>query len=235
MTWGPGHPNSARRVQILGARDFLVVTGSPDERIAAIAQRQRGRVARRQLLAAGVTTEMVRHRLRTGHLIRIYRGVYAVGHLARIELARETASLLVCRDGALLSHHSAAALWRIRPSTADAEPVEVLVLGSESARQPGILCHRTRTLHPRDVRIRQGLPVTSPARTLLDITPDLSTRELEWTLDEALTSRIMSNSQLGELLARNQTRRGTPSSTRCSNTEPPRPELVPNSRSCSWR
>jgi very-short-patch-repair endonuclease len=52
---------------------------------------------------------------------------------------------------------------------------------------PGVHIHRTRQLLPRDVRIRERLPVTSPARTLLDRAGTLTTRELERELDEALT------------------------------------------------
>ncbi len=185
---------------MLGARDFLVVRGSPDERIAAIARRQRGRVARRQLRAAGVSEWAVRRRVDSGRLIRRRAGVYAVGHLAPMELAAETEAVLACRPGALLSHHSAVALWAMRPR--QSEIVHALVVGSEGPRQAGIRCHRTRHLDPKDIRIHNALPVTSPARTLLDIAPDLTTHELEWALDEALTSRVMTRAQVAELLRR---------------------------------
>jgi very-short-patch-repair endonuclease len=69
-------------------------------------------------------------------------------------------------------------------------------------RKPGIRCHRTTELDRKDTRLRQGLPVTSPARTLLDIAPTRSVNQLGWAVDEALTSGIMRTSQLDELLRR---------------------------------
>src|SRR5437588_12769052 len=73
---------SARKVRVLGARDLLVVRGTADQRIAAIAGRQRGRVARRQLLAAGLTDPAIRRRIASGRLIRRRAGVYGVGYVA---------------------------------------------------------------------------------------------------------------------------------------------------------
>src|SRR4051812_9951706 len=75
---------------------------------------QHGVVTRRQLLAAGLSSQAVRHRLATGRLHPLRRGVYAVG---RPQVAREGAWLaatLGCGPRAALSHSSAAALWGIR-------------------------------------------------------------------------------------------------------------------------
>ena len=63
-----------------------------------------------QLIAAGIPRDAIRRRVSAGYLLRLHRGVYAVGHRSDIALGPETAALLACRDGALLSHHSAAAL-----------------------------------------------------------------------------------------------------------------------------
>lgn len=63
---------------------------------------------------------------RNGYLHRRYRGVYAVGHVAAIELGGEAAALLACGAGALLSHRTGAALWGLSSRSAD-DPVDVTV------------------------------------------------------------------------------------------------------------
>jgi very-short-patch-repair endonuclease len=76
---------------------------------------------------------------------------------------------------------------------------------------PGIKAHRTRQLVDRDIRVCEGLPVTSPARTLLDAAEYLTTRELERELDEALTVlRIVRVPELEDVLDRAHGRRGAP-------------------------
>src|SRR2546423_4231460 len=125
---------TTHRVKVLGMRSLLSVSGTRDQRIAAIAQTQRGRVSRRQLLAAGITDSQMHRMLRIGWLHRLHYGVYAVGHLAPIELGRETAALLACNEGAVLSHRSAGQIWRL-VAIADHAPVDVTVLGTVQHRQ----------------------------------------------------------------------------------------------------
>jgi hypothetical protein len=85
------------------------VGGLPDERIAALGRLQWGRVSRRQLLVAGLSSGMVSVRVARGQLLPRHRGVYAVGHLAGVEHGREAAALLAGGSLAVLSHRSAAA------------------------------------------------------------------------------------------------------------------------------
>ncbi len=146
--------------------------------------------------------------LRQAYVHRLHAGVYAVGHLAPVPLGRETAALLACNETAVLSHSSAAALWGIRPDPPESAPIEVTLRRGGVKNRRGIRAHSSRSMHRREIRLRHGLPVTSPARTLLDIAPDLSRRELERALDEALATHIMTKSQLTEVLERSQGRRG---------------------------
>ncbi len=192
---------------MLGAREFLSVGGKRDRKIVAIADAQRGRVARRQLLAAGITKSQITHMISTGWLRPLHRGVYAVGHLAPIELGRETAALLAIGDGAVLSHLTAAAIWNLRPVPSD-HPIEVTVPRSATGRRVGIVIHSSRDLTSRDVRIRCDLPVTSAARALLDIAPLLTHRELERALDEGLIQRVVRRQELYDLVARAKGRPG---------------------------
>lgn len=200
--------NRPHRVGILGRRALLLVTGTPDERIGAIAAAQRGRVARRQLLSAGISQSMISNRLSHGWLHQLYSGVYAVGHLAPVELGAETAALLAVGDHAVLSHDTAAALWHVRPQVR-AAPIHISVPStSGSSRRPGIRTHRTSTLLPRDIRIRDGLPVTSAARTLLDIAGGITLRELELALDEGLRSGVVTRAEIRDVLTRVPNRPG---------------------------
>jgi very-short-patch-repair endonuclease len=187
------------RVRVLGQRDILLVAGCAGERLAAIAGLQRGRVSRRQLLAVGMTKATIETMLRHGRLYRLHRGVYAVGHLAPIELGRETAALLAMAGDAVLSHGTAAAIWNLRPPGPE---IEVTVVGSVARKRPGIGVHRTTRLHPSERRLHKDLPLTSPARTLLDLAPHVTARELERALDEGLTRRIVRLSQLSDVLSR---------------------------------
>src|SRR4051794_4476866 len=95
---------------------FLVViatTKLQSREIWALVKRQHGVIARWQLLAFGMSDAAVRHRLATGRLHQLYRGVYAVGRRDVSRLGRWMAGILAAGEGAVLSHRSAAALWGI--------------------------------------------------------------------------------------------------------------------------
>jgi very-short-patch-repair endonuclease len=93
------------------------------------------------------------------------------------------AAVLACGPGAALSHTSAAALWNLRPSAAEWIDVAVPRTGRRS-RHP-IRIHRPRTLDRVDVTTHDGIPVTTPARTILDLAADLQRAHLERLLDQS--------------------------------------------------
>ena len=156
-----------------------------DSVLAALAGRQHGVVATRQLLALGVSEDAVRYRARTGHLHRIRRGVYAVGHR---ELSREgvwLAAVLACAPGAVLSHQTAAVLWGIGGG---APRIHITAPGGRS--RGGIRLHRA-ALHPEDTAVHRSIPVTSVARTIVDLAAaaqdeDRLTRTIEAAVREQL-------------------------------------------------
>jgi very-short-patch-repair endonuclease len=138
-------------------------------------------------------------------------GVFAVGHLAPIELGDETAALLAVHEGAALSDQTAGRLWGITRSHPDDDDlIHVLVPGGSGRGPAGVEVHRSRLFTPRDVRIREGLPVTSPAWTLLDIAATADERRLELAFDQAMVSGIVRHGEIRELLARVRGRRGRP-------------------------
>jgi very-short-patch-repair endonuclease len=195
----------AARVRLLGSRNAMIVSGTVDQRVATIARQQRGRASRVQLRAIGLSDGAIQRRVRRGALLREHPSVYIVGHAAPVPLGRETGALLWAPDGAVLSHNTAAALWAIG---ADDRHIHVLVPGGWIRRRPGVTVHRTNLLDAQDVRVREGLPVTSPARTLLDRAGETSLRRLELMFTEAVTQHLVSPADLEDVIARGRGRKG---------------------------
>lgn len=159
---------------------------TPDLRAAGIAARQHGVVSRRQLLDAGFVARSIAHRVEAGRLIRLHRGVYAVGHRPPSPHARAMAAVLACGPGAVLSHRAAAALWGLGRWQ---RPIEVTARNAR--RHEGVLVHRSRTLTPADVTRHYGIPVTSPARTLRDLARVLGPPSLTRAVNEARLRRLV--------------------------------------------
>jgi very-short-patch-repair endonuclease len=145
--------------------------------VAEIAARQHGVISVRQLRTAGLDKSAVTRRVRAGRLHRLHRGVYAVGHPGISREGRWMAAVLASGEGAVLSHRSAAAHWALLPSASG--PVDVTVPSQVGrARRNGICLHRCVSLNGRGITRRDGIPVTTPARTLADLRGFVS--EWEW-------------------------------------------------------
>jgi very-short-patch-repair endonuclease len=187
----------------------LVVSGTRDQRIAEIASRQRGRLSRRQLLEAGLSSQAIRGAVARGQLIRLYGGVYAAGHLAEIEWAAETAALLTARRGAALSHRAAGELWGLTPRRR-ADAIDLTSAGNSSSSRTGIQMHRSRLLTSADLRVHKGLPVVSPAWALMDLAELLPDRRFELAFDRALVDRLVRPREIEQLLHRTHSRPGRP-------------------------
>jgi very-short-patch-repair endonuclease len=187
---------------VLGQRAKLRVSGSRDARVAAIAALQRGRVARRQLLAGGLSGGQVRGLVGGDRLFREHAGVYAVGHPGPVPLGAETAALLAAPEGALLSHRSAAALWGLSGIASADGCVDVLVVPPAQMRRAGIRVHRSRYAALAEPRVRDGLPVTSPAHLMLDLATELGDRAFARVHDEALVLGILTPRDCERALAR---------------------------------
>jgi very-short-patch-repair endonuclease len=140
----------------------------PDARVAAIAARQHGVVSIGQLRGAGLGDDVVSRRVTAGRLHRVHRGVYAVGHPALNFRGRCMAAVLAIGEGALLSHRSAAALWRMLPVAPGPIDVSLSSRGGRMQRR-GIRIHRPASLSPDHGTHRYGIPITTPARTISDL------------------------------------------------------------------
>lgn len=161
---------------------------SVDARIAALAARQYGVVTRRQLVALGVSGAAIEARVRRGRLHPLHRGVYAVGHPVVGIDGRRLAAAWSCGPHAVLSHRSAAGLWGLR---ADASARFDVTVPTRAGRRPrrGIVVHRM-AVRPFEVTARDGIPVTTPARTLVDLAEVVGRRPLERAADEAQGLRL---------------------------------------------
>ncbi len=178
-----------------------------EEIVAVLAGRQHGVVARSQLLAGGVSADAIDRRVQAGRLRALHRGVYLAGPTAP-PLAAEMAAALACGPSAVLSHGTAARLWRI-PGTAAAGPIEVMARAGDP-RKPGLLVRRVTTLRVDEVTTLDGIPITTPARTLYDLAGVLDGRGLERALAEALALRLTTPQELRRLLARHPRGPGSP-------------------------
>ncbi|HWF50294.1 MAG TPA: type IV toxin-antitoxin system AbiEi family antitoxin domain-containing protein [Solirubrobacteraceae bacterium] len=163
--------------------------------IAAIAGRQHGLITTRQLLRVGLTKGAIEYRTQIGRLHRVYQGVYAVGYRPVSPLAKAMAAVLAGGPAAALSHRSAATLWGIDNQWRS--PLEVTT-HSGRTRQ-GLRVHRSKTLTRRDITTHFGIPVTTPARTVLDNAPRLGDRALARAVDDLRLARYLHLADLAEL------------------------------------
>jgi hypothetical protein len=173
--------------------------------IGLIAGRQHGYITRAQLLAVGLGMGAIKYRVKTGWLIPVYAGVYAVAYVRRTPEARACAAVLACGEKAALSHGSAGALWGFNKHWD--EPFEVIA--PSVRRRNGIKVHRCRTLARRDITRQLGIRVTSPARTVLDSAARLTGKRLSRFVNDALRTPYLHVPDLADVLNRNPDHPGT--------------------------
>jgi very-short-patch-repair endonuclease/predicted transcriptional regulator of viral defense system len=148
-----------------------------------LARRQHGVLTRQNLTALGFSPSAIRHRLATGRLHRLRNGVYAVGRRGVTREGSWMATVLACGSDAVLSHGSAAALWGIGPEW---RLIEISVRRRSWPRLDGVRVRSRPSLPGHDITFHRGIPVTIPARTILDraATP-ISDASLERLVNEA--------------------------------------------------
>ena len=164
-------------------------------KISELSGRQHGYVARRQLLALGVSRSAIARR--TDLIVTRHKGVYAVGHAQTTPIALAHAAVLACGPDAVLSHESAAAVWGLRRWPATPE-----VTVPERRSRPGVDSHRRTTVSPRDVTTNYGIRVTTVIRTIIDIEPRLNDSQLIRAIQDARVAHHLKASKLDELLLR---------------------------------
>jgi hypothetical protein len=186
-------------------------------RAAEIAAAQWGVVARAQLTAIGVPARTVDSWVRAERLHVLHRGVYAVGHrVLRVE-GRRLAAVLACGPGAALSHRSAADHWGLLRT----ERTRVDVTTPRTRRAiPGIDLHRSRSLDARDTTTHEAIPITTVARTLLDVAATVRHQRLERALAQAERLQLYDHGAITDVLERANGHRGRTALARAVRSEP---------------
>ena len=152
-----------------------------------------------QLHAAGMDKDGIDRRVAAGRLHPIRRGVYAVGHRRLGPRGPLWAAVLACGEGDAVSHRAAAWAWGIREGLPPVT-VDVLTVG-ESRSRKGIRVHRSRSIDVRDTTTLDGLPITTPARTLLDLAAIRSVH-LPSAIRRAEIQRVFDGRAIADLLDR---------------------------------
>lgn len=181
---------------------------SPDQRIARRAERTHGVFTREAAVACGFTPDGVQHRLKTGRWVRVHRGVYRVNGAPATSRQRIMAAVLAGGRGSRASHRSAGELFDLdRVPTGH---VEIVVPKGRRVRIPGVTVHHA-TIEQRDRATVDGIPVTTPSRTIIDLAAVVERDDLEDALDDAIRRRLVDPRALQARLER-MSRRGRPGS-----------------------
>lgn len=177
-----------------------------DRAIWELAHEQYGVVALRQLREVGLSDGAVRDRLADRRLHPLFRGVVVVGARYPSLRGRWKGATLALGDDALLSHHDAAVLANL--STLRQAAIHVTVPGRHAESRPGIRAHRTRGVHPADRAVVDGIPVTSVARTLLDLAAVLDATRLRRAYEQAERAGGLDLTAIVDVLERTRGHRG---------------------------
>lgn len=162
-------------------------------------------VSRRQLFDLGHTRTGIQRRLDKRRLHRVHRAVYAVGHTRLTAKGRWMAAVLACGPGAVLSHRDAAALHDLRQIGSGV----VHVTAPSRHTIPGIRCHYDRRLRAEDATIVDAIPVTSVARTYLDLAELVTPGRLIDLLEAGQRQNKLDVAAIDAAVARNPGRHGS--------------------------
>jgi very-short-patch-repair endonuclease len=176
------------------------------DRIAELAARQHGVAARSQLMELGMSSSAIGRALQAGRFRAIHRGVYLIGPLAP-ERAPEMAAVLAGGRGAALSHTTGGWLLGIlridRP-----RPTHVTTLARTRRRRDDLVLHFTSSLSDDERMVIDGIPVTAPGRTIVDVSGMLGYREVERVVGSAERQGLIGSEELAALPDRYAGREG---------------------------
>lgn len=175
--------------------------------MAELAGRQFNRVSRAQLRALGLTEDAIDHRVGAGRLVIVEQGVFALPPLLEHDPWGRWMGATLTHRGSLLSRLSAAVAWGVLER--EGPLVTITREGNGGPRQHGgVRVHRSTDLHADRTELR-GVPITSVARTLLDITGDVGDRALARAVRESVRLELIELHELADELVRFRGRRGS--------------------------
>ena len=131
-----------------------------------------------------MTPRQIHSRLASGLLVPVHQGVYRLAGNPTSWKQDMLAACMAAGEGAVASHRAAALIWGLR-GIAEASP-EITVSDGRERKLSGVNVHCTDRLDPVDVSRRHGIPVTAPARTLLDLAAVVGVDALEPALEDAV-------------------------------------------------
>jgi hypothetical protein len=155
-----------------------------------IARRQHGLITVDQALAVGLTIDQVRRRHRSGEWSVARPGVYAISGAPPTWTQTVAAVALASRPQAWISHHTAGTLWAF-PGVRD-EAIHIVTGLDRRVRLAGVCGHRSGALFDVDLTSVQRIPVTTPARSIVDLSAALTYRQLGAAVDDAVRRGVMS-------------------------------------------
>jgi very-short-patch-repair endonuclease len=159
-----------------------------------------------QLLGLGLSRRAIAARIERGLLHEVFLGVYVFGARRIGRKGRWMAAVLASGEGAVLGHRSAARLWRLLPPAAEVS--DVICPPGRVVRRKGI-CSRQSRVQDDEWVVRDGIPVTSPIRTIFDLAAVAEMREVERAFHEAEAREVTDRVSLPLLLERYPGRRGS--------------------------
>lgn len=194
----------------------MVARSDVERVLRELGSAQHGVVARKQLLERGIPSHAIDGLVRAGRLRVLRRGLYQIGPLP-VGRASEAAAALACGCAARISHLSAGTLHRLlevtreNRSLRDGNPqVEVTMPRGRRRRIDGVRIHYVRDLLADEVTTLDGIPITTPARTLLDLGECLPAREVEQALAKALRMGLVTREDMHRMVTRHPRHRGAP-------------------------
>jgi very-short-patch-repair endonuclease len=172
----------------------------PNHEIVPMALEQYGAFHHDQAIAVGFTPAEIRYRIRAGYWVVLHRAVYAIAGAPPSRERDTVAAILAAGNGAVASHTTAAFFLGL--VEVDADDVHVSVKhATHRTKRRGVVVHQARTLARRDIEKGNGIWLTGPHRTLVDLAGLLSFTELEAALDTALYERLVSVPSLRRYIA----------------------------------
>lgn len=169
-------------------------------RLSTIAASQHGLITLRQALAAGLGVGQIRHKTRSGEWVVLRPRVYAVAGAPPTWAQAMAATALSLQPRAWLSHATAGGFWGF--GGGQPEGIHVLVDADRRVKLAGVRSHRSRALFSADLTRHLRVPVTSPERTLVDLSAAVSPRALGRLLDDGLRRRIVRLERLRSCVGR---------------------------------
>src|ERR1700729_1959310 len=173
-----------------------------DSAVAKLAAGQKTLVTTVQLAACGLNKDAVAYRVHSRRLRPVFRGVYTASPGELPPLALEQAALLACGKQCFISHHSAAFIWGLRKMPP--KQVEVSVVGRYCDSRRGIRVHRIQSIDESERQRHEGLWISSPARTVLEVAATASRDEVADVVNEGHGLRLFTRRDLEAVLRRNR-------------------------------